>query len=101
MPVVAVERQNGTHVVRKLLPIMSVVFLLYVLTGLALPVLPLYVHQSLGLSTFVVGLVSGSQFAASLVSRVWSGRHSDRYGAKGAVVAGLIAAAKHKIPRAV
>ena len=40
----------------------------FLVIGLALPVLPLHVHQELGLGTFVVGLVTGSQFAASLVS---------------------------------
>jgi MFS family permease len=63
-----------------------------VTAGLALPVLPLHVHQGLGLSTFVVGLVTGSQFAASLVSRVWSGRYADSRGAKRAVVTGLLTA---------
>ncbi len=53
----------------------------------------LHVHQGLGLSTFVVGLVAGSQFAASLVSRVWAGRHADIRGAKHAVVTGLLVAA--------
>ena len=71
-----------------LLPIMGVV-----LVGLALPVLPLHVHQGLGLSTFVVGLVTGSQFAASLISRVWSGHYADSRGAKRAVVVGLLTAA--------
>ena len=56
-----------------LLPIMTVVFIGFLVVGMALPVLPLHVHQGLGLSTFVVGLVAGSQFAASLISRVWSG----------------------------
>src|SRR6266853_4722598 len=56
-----------------LLPIMGVVLVAFLVIGLALPVLPLHVHQGLGLSTFVVGLVTGSQFAASLISRVWSG----------------------------
>jgi MFS family permease len=49
--------------------------------------------QGLGLGTFVVGLVTGSQFAASLGSRVWSGHFADSRGAKRAVVAGLLAAA--------
>ena len=49
--------------------------------------------QGLGLGTFVVGLVTGSQFAASLLSRVWSGHFADSRGAKRAVVAGLLAAA--------
>src|SRR5438034_3167782 len=76
-----------------LLPIMGAVFISFLIIGLAMPVLPLHVHQGLGLSTFVVGLVAGSQFAASLVSRVWAGRHADSRGAKHTVVVGLVAAA--------
>src|SRR5438132_1399113 len=70
----------------------SAVLNAFEIIGLALPVLPLHVHQNLGLSTFVVGLVAGSQFVASLVSRVWSGRYADSRGAKRAVVAGLLTA---------
>ncbi|MBV8506402.1 MAG: arabinose transporter, partial [Alphaproteobacteria bacterium] len=40
-----------------LLPIMIVVFVGFLIIGMALPVLPLHVHQDLGMSTFVVGLV--------------------------------------------
>ena len=54
------------------MPIMAVVFIAYLVIGLAMPVLPLHVHLDLGLSTFVVGLVSGSQFAASFFSRMWA-----------------------------
>jgi MFS family permease len=80
-------------VVVALLPLIGVVLVVFLITGLALPVLPLHVHQGLGFGTFVVGLVSGSQFAAALVARVWSGRYADRRGAKRAVAAGLVAAA--------
>lgn len=79
--------------VAALLPIMGVVFIAFIIIGLAMPVLPLHVHQGLGLDTFVVGLVAGSQFAAALFSRVWAGRHADICGAKHAVVVGLIVAA--------
>ena len=75
-----------------LLPIMGVVSVAFLVIGLALPVLPLHVHQGLGLSRFVVGLVTGSQFAASLVSRVWSGHYADSKGPKRAVVVGLLTA---------
>jgi MFS family permease len=75
-----------------LLPIMTVVFIGFLIIGMALPVLPLHVHQGLGMSTFVVGLVAGSQFIASLITRVWSGRYADSRGAKRAVLAGLVAA---------
>ena len=76
-----------------LLPVMVVVFVAFLVTGIAMPVLPLQVHESLGLSTLVVGLVAGGQFAASLISRPVAGRLADRRGAKHAVVTGLAAAA--------
>jgi hypothetical protein len=52
-----------------LLPIMGVVFVAFLVIGVAMPVLPLHVHDGLGFGTFVVGLVAGSQFATSLISR--------------------------------
>jgi MFS family permease len=76
-----------------LLPIMAAVFIAFIVIGLAIPVLPLHVHQSLGLGTFLVGLVAGSQFAAAILSRVWAGRNADIRGAKHAVIAGLFIAA--------
>jgi MFS family permease len=79
--------------VTALVPIMDVVFVAFLIIGLAMPVLPLHVHQGLGLGTSVVGLVAGSQFAASLVSRVWAGREADTRAAKQAVIAGLSASA--------
>ena len=85
---VAAPRVAGT-----LLPIMAVVFVAFLVIGVAMPVLPLHVHDGLGLGTFVVGLVAGSQFAASLVSRPWAGHFSDSRGAKRGVVVGLVAAA--------
>src|SRR5436305_12890361 len=75
-----------------LLPIMAVVSIAFLIIGFALPVLPLHVHHGLGLSTFIVGLVTGSQFGASVLSRVWAGRFADSRGPKRAVIAGLIAA---------
>jgi MFS family permease len=71
---------------------MAVVLIAFLTIGLALPVLPLHVHQDLGFGAFVVGLVTGSQFAASLVSRMWAGRFSDKSGAKRGVFAGLLVA---------
>ena len=35
---------------------MAIVFVAYLMIWFAMPVLPLHVHQGLGLSTFVVGL---------------------------------------------
>jgi MFS family permease len=79
-------------VVAALLPIMAAVFVAFLVTGLAMPVLPLHVHEGLGLGTFVVGLVAGAQFTAALLSRFWSGSYADSRGGKRAVVIGLLLA---------
>jgi MFS family permease len=85
------KQRTAGHSLSSLLPIMGVVFIAFLIIGLAIPVLPLHVHEGLGLSTFVVGLVAGSQFVASPVSRVSAGRHADIRGPKNAVVTGLLA----------
>jgi MFS family permease len=73
-------------------PIAGIVFTAFFVMGLALPVLPLHVDDDLGMGAFVVGLVAGCQFAASLVSRLWAGRITDTRGPKRAVLLGLAAA---------
>ena len=45
---------TAPRVVAALLPIMAVVLIGFLVIGLALPVLPLHVHQGLGLGTFAV-----------------------------------------------
>jgi MFS family permease len=77
---------------RAALPVMAAVFISFLIIGMALPVLPLHVHDHLGFGPFVIGIVAGCQFIASLLSRLWAGRLTDTQGAKRAVVLGLIAA---------
>jgi len=77
--------------IRPAVPVMAVVFLSFLIIGIALPVLPLHVHDVLGFGPFVVGVVAGGQFTAALISRLWAGRLSDTRGAKYAVSLGLIA----------
>jgi MFS family permease len=78
--------------VAALVPIMAVVLIAFLIIGLALPVLPLHVHRDLGFGAFIVGLVTGSQFGASLLSRMSAGHYADRRGPKRAVVVGLLTA---------
>jgi len=82
-----------SNVFLKLLPITLAVFVGFLAIGLPLPVLPLHVHGTLGMSALVVGIVIGSQFAAALLSRAWAGTLADVRGAKRAVVAGFAVAA--------
>ena len=86
------ERSNQPSAAVALLPIMGVILVAFLVIGLAMPVLPLHVHDGLGLGTFLVGLVAGSQFAAALITRPWAGSYADRRGAKRAVVVGLLVA---------
>jgi len=77
----------------KLLPVTLAIFIGFLALGMQMPVLPLHLHETLGMGTLVVGLVVGSQFIAALLSRSWAGNFADLRGAKRAVVAGLLVAA--------
>lgn len=85
--------RSARSVAVTLLPIMAAVLTGFLVNGIALPVLPLHVNRDLGFGTFVVGLVAGAQFIASVATRIWSGRYADRCGGKRAVMLGLAAAA--------
>jgi MFS family permease len=76
----------------KLLPITFAVFIGFLTIGLPMPVLPLHIHDTLGMSTLWVGVIAGAQFAAALFSRAWAGGLADLQGAKRAMVTGLIIA---------
>src|SRR3954447_4263648 len=83
---------GGASVAKVLLPLMVVVLVAFVVIGVAMPVLPLHVHDNLGFGPFMVGLVAGSQFIAALIARIWAGRMADTFGAKRAVIGGLVGA---------
>ncbi|KAF1044257.1 MAG: putative MFS-type transporter YfcJ [Herbaspirillum frisingense] len=82
----------GANVVLKLAPLTLAVFIAFLVIGIQLPVLPLHLHDTLGMNATVVGLVVGAQFAAALLSRSWAGNFADMRGAKRAVVTGFLAA---------
>ncbi len=76
-----------------LLPLMAVVFLGYFAMGMALPVVPRHVHDTLAQGTVMVGLVMGAQYvSAILLGRQWSGSVADARGPKVALPAGLLGA---------
>jgi MFS family permease len=81
--------ERAPSAVRALAPIVGVVFIAYLIIGLALPVLPLHVHDGLGLGPVAVGIVAGSQFVAALLSRMFAGHHADTRGPKRAALVGL------------
>lgn len=89
----AMDTPPAVNVFLKLLPITLAVFIGFLTIGLQLPVLPLHLHETLGMGTLVVGLVIGSQFVAALLSRSWAGNFADMRGPKRAVITGLLLAA--------
>lgn len=76
-----------------MLPITLAVFVGFLTIGLPLPVLPLHLHYTLGLSNVLVGVAVGGQFAASLVSRAPAGAFADTRGSKRGMMLGLSIAA--------
>ena len=81
------------NVFLKMLPITLAVFVGFLTIGLPLPVLPLHLHYTLGLSPVVVGIAVGAQFVAALLSRASAGGLADVKGSKRAMVTGLAVAA--------
>ncbi|MFL9924086.1 arabinose transporter [Herbaspirillum lusitanum] len=80
----------GVNVFLKLAPLTLAVFIAFLTIGIQLPVLPLHLHDALGMGPTVVGLVVGAQFAAALLSRAWAGNFADMRGGKRAVVSGFL-----------
>jgi MFS family permease len=80
------ESRAGT---RHILSFVYFTFICYLSIGLPLAVLPPYVHLRMGYSAVIAGLVISIQYIATLASRPWAGRISDRAGAKVAVMWGM------------
>lgn len=92
-PAASSHRPAQVPVFRQLLPLALAVFVGFLTIGLPLPVLPLHLHDSLGMGTLLVGVVIGAQFAAALLSRAWAGAMADTQGARRAVSTGFLIAA--------
>ncbi len=92
-PAASSHRPAQVPVFRQLLPLALAVFVGFLTIGLPLPVLPLHLHDSLGMGTLLIGVVIGAQFAAALLSRAWAGAMADTQGARRAVSTGFLIAA--------
>lgn len=79
-------------------PLVAAHFFTFLIVGLPLPVLPLYVHNTLGYSTAVVGFTVGLHFITTVLLRGFAGRLSDTWGARHTTVTGTLLAAASGLP---
>ncbi len=86
-------RGHRFGVTGQIIPIVSFTFLAYLVIGLQLAVLPPFVHNDLGYSAVVAGLVISIQYVATLLSRGFAGNSSDTAGPRHTAVVGLIGCA--------
>ena len=83
------ETQRPLAITLQVMSIVLFTFIGYLNIGIALAVLPGYVHNHLGYGTVIAGLVISVQYLATLLSRPYASRIIDNLGSKRAVMYGL------------
>jgi predicted MFS family arabinose efflux permease len=88
-PDTPVRNASSTAITLQIVSIVFYTFIAFLCIGLPIAVMPGYVHDQLGFSAVVAGLVIGAQYLATLLSRPFAGGICDNIGTKRAIVYGL------------
>jgi predicted MFS family arabinose efflux permease len=88
-PDTPVRNASSSAITLQIVSIVFYTFIAFLCIGLPIAVMPGYVHDQLGFSAVVAGLVIGAQYLATLLSRPFAGGICDNIGTKRAIVYGL------------
>ena len=89
-PNTPIQNASSSAITLQIVSIVFYTFVAFLCIGLPIAVMPGYVHNQLGFSAVIAGLVIGSQYLATLFSRPVAGRICDTIGTKRAIVYGLV-----------
>lgn len=73
----------------RILPVVSLNLIIYIVIGLPMAVIPLFVHSVLHCNTVIAGFAVSLQYFATFASRASAGKRIDTQGPKPVAVAGL------------
>jgi MFS family permease len=84
---------GNTPITRALFTIFCITFSEFLIVGVGLGTLPSFVHDTLHFNNLVVGVVVGSQFVATLLTRPLAGRAADYRGGRRTAMLGMMLSA--------